>query len=113
MLFAKKTIKRLFENTDVNIPVTFFQPNVKNDFVKNAWFNIIKESLGQQLLSSKQTYTFQITCTKCSPYIIEASGIEIMEKLRFAFLHDKPTSIRIDILEDSDKSWVIIVANEL
>lgn len=115
-MLSKHRLTRLFEDTDVNIPVTIFTPqDAKSGTHSNnhLWFGTIKDCLGQSLKNSEQTYHFQITSINGKIYTLHCTGSQFMEELRALFLCKDPMSIRIDILEDYDSTWIIILKSDL
>ena len=112
-MLTRNYLKRLFEDTDINIPVTIFTEPLKKEHSKLSWFNTIRECLCDQLLISEQVYTFQITSIKGKIYTIHSTGTHFIEELQHLFLYKDPLSIRVDILEDSDRSWIILVKSDL
>lgn len=115
-MLNKRYLKRLFVDNDTNVPVTIFNECTKKDcdsLYRSKWFFTIKDCLGKALTQSEQTYTFQITSIKGKIYTIHCAGNHLIDELRSLFMYKDPMSIRIDILEDYDRSWVIILKNDL
>lgn len=115
-MLRRNCIKRLFHDGDLNIPITVLGDSLKSDssfYNRSVWFSTIQSSLGTAITTSEQIYTFQITSIKGKIYTIHSSGKQIIEELRNLFSHKAPLSIRIDILEDSDQSWIILIKSDL
>ena len=115
-MINKKMLSRLFEDSDINIPVTIFsepQKKVNGYAYKSAWYQTISDTLGETLKNHEQNYHFQITSMKGKNYTLHCTGAFLMAELHKLFECKAPLSIRIDLLEDSDSSWVIILKEDL
>lgn len=115
-MLNKSHLSKLFEDTDINIPVTIFhEPQKKNNSYAymNAWYQTISNALEASLRNCEQSYHFQITVLKGKVYTINCVGTNLMNQLHSLFKYSSPMSIRIDTLEDSDASWVIILKDDL
>lgn len=115
-MLNKSHLSKLFEDTDINIPVTIFhEPQKKSNSsaYMNAWYQTISNALGDSLKNHEQSYHFQITVLKGKVYTINCVGASLMNELHSLFEHSSPLSIRIDTLENSDASWVIILKDDL
>ena len=112
----RNSIKKLFDDRDINIPVTIFSETLKKDnsyAYKQAWYQIIKESLANALNDSYHTYHFQITSICGEVYTLHCTGAQFMNELHALFSSKSPSSIRIDLLENYDISWIIILKDDL
>lgn len=112
----RKSIKKLFDDRDINIPVTIFSETIKkgNSYAyKQAWYHIIKESVFQTLDDSCHAYHFQITSINGKVYTLHCTGAQLMDELHSLFSCKAPLSIRIDVLENSDISLIIILKDDL
>ena len=115
-LLNKIHLTKLFEDTDINIPITIFSESQKksNGYAyKQAWYHLIQEALGSALNNYEQAYHFQITSVKGKVYTLHCTGSNFMNELQTLFKCKAPLSIRIDILEDYDSTWIIIIKDDL
>ncbi len=115
-MLIKNRLTKLFEDSDINIPVTIFSGLAKKDdgyAYKNAWYQAIKESIDATLNNREQAYHFQITSIKGKIYSLHCNCNQFVNELRSLFEYETPMSIRIDLLENYDTSWVIILKNDL
>lgn len=115
-MLNKNRLTKLFEDSDVNIPVTIFSAPLKNSNAytyKAAWYQAISDSIGLTLNNRELAYHFQITSIKGNIYTLHCTTKQFMNELRSLFEYKVPMSIRIDLLENYDTSWVILLKSDL
>lgn len=113
---SKKHLRNLFQDTDTNISLTIFSESSKKDsyfFYRTSWFSAIKDGLDNLALFKENVYHFQITSINGKVHIIHCRCCDLIDELRTLFACKEPTSFRIDIIEDSDISWIIIIKDDL
>lgn len=112
----KKCLSKLFTDTDINVPVTIFSEhkiNFNSYAYKQSWYQTIKECLGEILNDDQQPYHFQISLINAKTYTIYCTGNQFMEDFHSLFKCKPPLSLRIDVMENSDNSWIIILKDDL
>lgn len=117
-MLKRKSIKRLFSDNDLNIPVTIFSLRARNNdtvFHKQAWLQTIKDTLYeyQKIIYLDQTYHFIITSSTGKIYEISSTFKNFVDEFKATVLYEEPMSIRIDISEDSDCSWIILLKSDI
>ena len=116
MAKKKWRLNNLFEDTDSNIPVTIFSETFNKNtyyYYRANWFTAIKDGLDNLALCPESTYHFQITSINGKVQIIHSTCNKLIDELHTLFSCKQPTSLRIDILENSDLSWIIILKEDL
>lgn len=110
-MLTRNCVTDLFESGDFNVRVTLFDNNPKYyvpEAYKGAWIETIRDSLGGGIVNSKEVRAFSIKRTgKKDSYLYEGTFTQFLEKLRSSF--QKPTSIRITIFGEPDRSWIILI----
>ncbi len=115
-MFNKKSATSLFQENDSNVPVTIFNKSaVKPDHshLTSEYISIVRNSLGASLFEEDQLYHFQITTIKAETFTLHCKRSKFIEDFRALFSNKLPLSLRIDILEDSDSSWIFILKDDL
>ena len=112
----RNSLKTLFCNSDTCIPVTVFSaPTHTNSpsCCRSNWFGSIKDTLALSIRHDDQVFNFRITCINGNVYDISSTYENFINEFRNLFACTQPISLRIDLLEDSDRSWVILLKEDL
>ncbi len=101
----------LLERGDFNVRVTLFDKNPKHyvpEAYKAAWIETIRDCLGGGIVHSNEPKTFAIKKPgQKTAYLYGGTFTQFIQKLESYF--QKPTSIRITILGEHDRSWIILI----
>ena len=101
----------LFEPGDFNVRVTLFDKNPKYyvpGAYKAAWIETIRDSLGGGISHSNEIRTFRIKRpNQKNAYLYEGTFSQFIQMLKAT--RQKPTSIRITIFGERDRSWIVLI----
>ncbi len=110
-MLTRNCATSLFKTGDFNVRVTLFDKNSKYytpKAYKAAWFETIRDSLGGGNIQSNVEKTFYIVCEDSKNYhLFKGTTRELIQKMDYMFL--KPVSIRISLLDEKEKSWIILI----
>jgi len=102
---------KLFQRSDFNVRVTIFDKNPKHyppEAHKVAWIETIRDSLGGAIVNSTKEDAFTLTKEgQHYAYLYQGSGKGLIEKIKSKY--QKPCSLRIELLGDTNRAWIIIV----
>lgn len=112
-MLTRNCVTNLFEKGDFNVRVTLFDKNPKHytpEAYKAAWVETIRDSLGSGIAHSNEIRAFSVKKPgQKSSYLYEGTFSNFIRKLQSSL--QKPTSIRITIFGEPDRSWIILIPN--
>ena len=101
----------LFEKGDFNVRVTLFDKNPKYytpEAYKTAWAEAIRDCLGRGIAHSNEIKGFRIKKSKHKQtYFYQGNFTQFIQMLKTTI--QSPTSIRITILGETDRTWIILI----
>lgn len=115
-MFNKKSISCLFHDNDCGIPVTIFNNLALKSDPKhciNEFLGTVFNSLSVTEYNTEQFYHFQITTIKDGTYTLYCSRSNFVTAFKTLLYNKLPLSIRLDILEDSDFSHIILLKEDM
>ena len=115
-MIKKNSLKMLFNDDDICIPVTIFNFATIGEslaYHRSNWLGTITDTINLNVGHNNQILNFHITCINGDIYDIRSTPQKFMDKFRKIFSNSPPFSLRIDIMEDSDRSWIILLKTDI
>ena len=115
-MFNRKNICCLFRDTDFGIPVTIFDNLAfKSDpkYCINEFSSTVFSTLNVTDYDKEQLYHFQITTIKDGTFTLHCSKRNFATEFKTLLYSKLPLSIRLDILENSDFSRIILLKEDM
>ena len=101
----------LFERGDFNVRVTLFDKDPRHYVpaaYKSAWIEAIRDSLGGGIVHSRKSHAFAVKKPgQKHSYLYSSTFAQFIRKIESSY--QKPTSIRITIFGEPDRSWLILI----